>query len=151
MLPGTRTTGTRPTRAADLTGRGTRSTIPDRACAVLYDFREVGEEVPSVNHARIAAEALRFRLATLQDTIVDARRFDVDRAAACAVGCADPDIDAAIRRLGTAWVRAGLDPARMCEPWLADDAELLLATGGSTVIDALDDIVRGVNRQAVFT
>ena len=104
-----------------------------------------------MNHARIAAEALRFRMATLQDTLVDPRRFDIDRAAACAVGCGDPDIDAAIRRLGTAWVRAGLEPERMCEPWRSGDADRLLHCGGTAVIDALDDIVRGVSRQAVFT
>ncbi len=104
-----------------------------------------------MNHARIAAAALEFRLATLHDTLVDSTRFDVDGAAACAVACADPTIDSAIRRLGAAWTRAGLDPARMCEPWRAADARRLLDSGGSAVIDALDDIVRGVNRQAVFT
>ncbi len=104
-----------------------------------------------MNHARIAAAALRFRLTTLQQTIVDPSRFDVERAAMCAVGCGDPEIDAAIRRLGSAWHRAGLDPARMCEPWREADARRLLEAGGAAVIDALDDIVRGVNRQAVFT
>jgi hypothetical protein len=104
-----------------------------------------------VNHARIAAAALRFRHETLQQTLVDPNRFDVERAAACAVGCGDPEIDAAIRRLGTAWCRAGLDPARMCEPWCEPDARRLLATGGAAVIDALDDIVRGVTRQVVVT
>jgi len=104
-----------------------------------------------MNHARIAAAALHFRLATLQDTLVDPTRFDVDGAAACAVACGDPDIDSALRRLGDTWTRAGLDPARMCEPWRAGDARRLLEVGGIAVIDALDDIVRGVNRQAVFT
>ncbi len=104
-----------------------------------------------MNHARIAAAALRFRQETLQQTLVDSRRFDVERAAACAVGCGDPEIDAAIRRLGTAWRRAGLDPVRMCEPWCEADARRLLASGGAAVIDALDDIVRGVTRQVVVT
>lgn len=104
-----------------------------------------------MNHARLAAAALQFRLATLRDTLVDATRFDVDAAAACAVQCGDPDIDGAIRRLGEAWARAGLPAARMCEPWLDDDAQRLLDCGGSAVIDALDDIVHGVIRRAVVT
>lgn len=108
-----------------------------------------------MNHARLAAAALQFRLATLRDTRDDTAgpdpaRFDVEAAAACAVGCGDPDIDSAIRRLGTAWRRAGLPLDRMCEPWCAEDAARLLDAGGSAVIDALDDIVRGVNRRAVF-
>ena len=62
-----------------------------------------------MNHARLAAAALQFRLAMLQgtrDDRSDPARFDVEAAAACAVGCGDPDIDSAIRRLGTAWRRA---------------------------------------------
>ena len=104
-----------------------------------------------MNHARIAAAALQFRLTTLQDTLVGGGRFDVDGAGACAVACGDPDIDSALRRLGAAWIAAGLDPARMCEPWCTADVRRLLAAGGTAVIDALDDIVRGVNHQAVFT
>ena len=104
-----------------------------------------------MNHARIAAAALQFRLATLRDTIVDPTRFDVDGAAACAVACGDPDIDAALRRLGAAWLRAGLPLERICDPWRAADGRRLLDVGGSAVIDALDDIVRGVSRQRVFT
>jgi len=101
-----------------------------------------------MNHAKIAAEALRFRMSTLQHTLVDADRFDVDAAATIAVTCGDPTIDGAMRRLGTAWVRAGLEPERMGQPWSEEDGRRLLARGGTDVIDALDDIVRGVARQA---
>ncbi len=104
-----------------------------------------------MDHARIAAAALQFRLTTLQDTMVDATRFDVERAAACAVTSGDPDIDSALRRLGTAGCRAGLPLERICEPWLAGDGRRLLDTGGTAVIDALDDIVHGLSRRAVFT
>jgi hypothetical protein len=104
-----------------------------------------------VNHAKIAAEALRFRMATLQDPIVDPTRFDIDGAAAFAVTCGDPTVDSAIRRLGTAWVRAGLDPVDICLPWRDADARRLLRSGGPDLIDALDDIVRGISVLAVFT
>lgn len=101
-----------------------------------------------MNHAKIAAEALRFRMSTLQHTLVDADRFDVETAATIAVTCGDPTIDAAMRRLGTAWVRAGLEPERMSQPWTDAEARRLLSFGGTEVIDALDDIVRGVAAQA---
>jgi hypothetical protein len=104
-----------------------------------------------VDHARIAAEALRFRISTLQHALVDPDRFDVDGAAAFAVTCCDPVVDGAIRRLGTAWVRAGLEPTRMSEPWRASDGRRLLEYGGTQIIDALDDIVRAISAQAVFT
>jgi hypothetical protein len=104
-----------------------------------------------VNHASIAAEAIRFRIATLQDPLVDPDRFDLHGAAALAVACGDPAIDSALRRLGAAWRRAGNDPADLCEPWRAADARRLLTTGGHDLIDALDDIVRGARAQAVFT
>jgi hypothetical protein len=107
--------------------------------------------VTPVNHARIAAAALRFRLTTLQHTLVDPTRFDVESAAASAVSCGDPEVDRAIRQLGDAWMRAGLDPARMCEPWRACDVDRLLDVGGIGVIDALDEIVRGASHRAVFT
>jgi hypothetical protein len=109
------------------------------------------EGVTRLNHAKIAAEALRFRLRTLPSTLVDLDRFDLDGAADFAVACGDPAIDAAMRRLGTAWRRAGLEPQRMSQPWRDADAERLLAVGGTEVIDALDDIARGVSAQAVFT
>ena len=104
-----------------------------------------------MNHAKIAAEALRFRMRTLQHPLVDPDRFDIEAAATLAVTCGDPMIDSAMRQLGTAWQRAGLDPRDIVEPWHDADATRLLDTCGSSVIDALDDIVRGVSKQAVFT
>jgi hypothetical protein len=104
-----------------------------------------------VNHARIAAEALRFRMRTLPGTLVDPDRFDLDGAADFAVACGDPTIDSAMRRLGTAWRQAGLDPEQMAQPWRDDDARQLLSSGGLEVIDALDDIARGISSQAAFT
>jgi hypothetical protein len=104
-----------------------------------------------VNHAKIAAEALRFRMSTLPRTLVDPDRLDVEGAAAVAVTCGDPVIDGAMRRLGAAWRRAGLDPERMGQPWRDVDARTLLSVGGPEVIDALDDIVRGASAQGAFS
>ena len=95
-----------------------------------------------MNHAKLATEALRFRLAMLPDSTYDAG--GLDRTAAFAVSCGDPLIDSAIRRLGEAWLRAGLPLERICEPWTGAEARRLLAAGGPQVIDALDDIMRGV-------
>jgi hypothetical protein len=39
----------------------------------------------------------------------------------------------------------------MCEPWREGDGRRLLAFGGSGIIDALDDIVRGISAQAAFS
>jgi hypothetical protein len=87
---------------------------------------------------------------TLPDSLVD-ERFDVDSAANFAVSCADPAIDAAMRRLGTAWRRAGLEPEQMGQPWRDDHARRLLSAGGTEVIDALDDIVRGISSHSLST
>ena len=104
-----------------------------------------------MNHAKLTREALRFRLQSVNEPLFDPDAFDVDAAAAFAVSCGDTDIDSALRRLGTAWREAGLDPDRICEPWRPDDVRRLLRARGSVVIDALDDILRSINRQAVFS
>jgi hypothetical protein len=39
----------------------------------------------------------------------------------------------------------------MAQPWRDDDARRLLASGGIEVIDALDDIARGISPQAAFS
>jgi hypothetical protein len=103
-----------------------------------------------VNHTRLAREALRFRLSSVHSAL-DPARFDLDGAAAFAVSCGDPVVDSAIRRVGTAWLRAGLDPESIVEPWTEEDGNRLLEHGGFAVIDALDDIVRTIKTYAVFT
>ena len=69
-----------------------------------------------MNHTLLAREALRFRLASVHRAL-DPSRFDLDGAAAFAVSCGDPVVDSAIRRVGTAWLRAGLDPESIIAPW----------------------------------
>lgn len=103
-----------------------------------------------VNHASLAREALRFRLSSVHRAL-DPNRFDLDGAAAFAVSCGDPVVDSAIRRVGTAWLRAGLRPDSIVEPWSEADGNRLLECGGFDVIDALDDIVRTIKTYAVFT
>lgn len=103
-----------------------------------------------MNHASLAREALRFRLSSVHRAL-DPTRFDLDGAAAFAVSCGDPVVDTAIRRVGTAWLRAGLEPESIVEPWSEADGNRLLEYGGFDVIDALDDIVRTIKTYAVFT
>ena len=103
-----------------------------------------------MNHTLLAREALRFRLASVHRAL-DPSRFDLDGAAAFAVSCGDPVVDSAIRRVGTAWLRAGLDPESIVAPWTESNGNRLLEYGGFDVIDALDDIVRTIKTYAVFT
>lgn len=103
-----------------------------------------------LNHTSLAREALRFRLASVHG-VIDPNRFDIDAAAAFALSLGDPVVDAAIRRIGTAWLGAGLPPERICQPWQPDDVERLLDHAALCVIDALDDIVATINAHAVFT
>lgn len=98
-----------------------------------------------MNHIRIAAQALRYRMATIDDSYT-AGRFDPEHIAVLAVECGDPTIDSAIRRLGTAWVGAGIDPALIVEPWAGPRVDALFADD-PTLLDALDDIVKTVHRR----
>lgn len=103
-----------------------------------------------MNHTALAREALRFRLASVCGP-ADPDRFDLEGAASFAVSCGDPVVDSAIRRIGTAWLRAGLEADAIAAPWSATAAKRLLDAGGFDVIDALDDIVRTIKTYAVFT
>ena len=107
-------------------------------------------ELLVVNHTLLAREALRFRLASVHRAL-DPSRFDLDGAASFAVSCGDPVVDSAIRRVGTAWLRAGLDPESIVTPWTEANGNRLLEYGGFDLIDALDDIVRTIKTYAVFT
>ena len=97
-----------------------------------------------MNHIRIAAQALRYRMATISDSY-SASRFDPEAVATLAVECGDPTIDSAIRRLGAAWLRAGIDPAEIVEPWYGPRVDAMFADDPS-LLDALDDIIKTVHR-----
>lgn len=98
-----------------------------------------------MNHTRITAEALRYRLNLVRGPLVDDAEWDLERMAGRSVAAADPQVDAAIRRIATAWVRAGLRPEALCEPWEGIEVDALFH-GAPDLVDALDDIVRVATR-----
>ena len=100
--------------------------------------------VTVVNHTRIAQRALQYRNEMVADSYT-AGRFNPAAVAQVAVECGDPVIDSAIRRIGTAWTRGGLDPQTMTEPWAGDAVDQLFQSD-PTLLDAIDDIIRTVHR-----
>lgn len=78
-----------------------------------------------MNHARIAAEALRYRLDLLEIPPASRAEFDLDAMAGATVAAADQTVDGALRRIATAWVRAGLDPEKLCERWASPETRAL--------------------------
>jgi hypothetical protein len=98
-----------------------------------------------MNHAEITAEALRYRLATVRGPVVDDRAWDLDAMAAASVASAEPEVDSAIRRIATAWVRSGFDPDDLARPWTDPRIEQLFSEQPD-LVDALDDIVRVATR-----
>ena len=97
-----------------------------------------------MNHALIAEHALHYRNAMVVDSYT-AGRFNPGSVAALAVECGDSTIDTAIRRIGTAWTRGGLDPQRLDKPWSGADVDQLF-TADPSLLDAIDDIIRTVHR-----
>ena len=98
-----------------------------------------------MNHTRIAAEAMRYRLYLVRGPLVADDDWDLDQMASQSVTAADPRVDGAIRRLATAWTRNGLAPEALCEPWCGTDVDHLFATHPE-LIDAIDDILRVATR-----
>ena len=98
-----------------------------------------------VNHARIAAEALRYRLDLVRGPLVNLTDWDIETMAGMSVAAADPNVDGAIRRIATAWVRAGLPEEGLCKPWACPEAQALFEANPH-LVDALDDIVRVATR-----
>lgn len=98
-----------------------------------------------MNHTRIAAEALRYRLNLVRGPLVGDRDCDIEQMADHSVTAADPTVDSAIRQIATAWTRAGLEATRLAEPWTAPEVDRLFASRPD-LVDALDDIVRVATR-----
>ena len=100
-----------------------------------------------MNHARIAAEALRFRLGTLSDTSAGGTTMvDTSEAGEILAACGDPGVDSALRMLGDTWRAAGLEPTTIDRPWTAGDTARLRTVGGVKLLDTHDQLVTGVSR-----
>lgn len=100
---------------------------------------------PPVNHAMIAAEALRYRLKLVKSPLVQSDEWKVEELAVASVTAADPEVDGAIRRIAESWVKAGLEPTDLCVPWSGPLVDQLFEKRPD-LVDALDDILRGANR-----
>ena len=97
-----------------------------------------------MNHTRIAAEAIRFRISTIRRPLVSSETIDVDAIAVAAVTAASPEVDSALRVIATAWQRAGFDPEKLIEPWRGEQAEYFRSR--PELIDLIDVIVQGASR-----
>lgn len=98
-----------------------------------------------MNHSRIAAEALRYRLNLVRVPLVAHGDHELEAMANRCVTAADPAVDSAIRRIATAWTRAGLDAAALGRRW--DDPRIdRLFHDRPELVDALDDLVRTASR-----
>lgn len=103
-----------------------------------------------MNHARIATEALRFRLGTFSAPTDSAPGLDPADVGTLLVTCGDPGVDHALRMVGETWSLAGLSPEQIDHPWSAGDAARLRSVGGTRLLDALDELVTGVSRCRVI-
>ena len=104
-----------------------------------------------MNHARIASEALRFRLGTFSTPIGGSPALDPEEAGAILVACGDPGVDHALRMVGQTWQQAGLIPETIEQPWSAGDAARMRSVGGAALLDALDDLVSGISRCRILS
>ncbi len=98
-----------------------------------------------MNHAMIAAEALRYRLKLIKSPLVQDDEWNVEELAVASVTAADPQVDGALRRIAESWVKAGLEPTSLCVPWSGPTVDELFENHPD-LIDALDDILWGANR-----
>lgn len=71
--------------------------------------------------------------------------LDLHAMAGATVAAAEPAVDGAIRRIATAWVRAGLSAEGLCRRWECPEARALF-DANPDLIDALDDIMRVATR-----
>lgn len=91
-----------------------------------------------MNHAQIATEAIRFRISTIRRPLMDAETLDVEAMGTAAVSAGRPEVDAALRKVATAWRQAGLDSDSLARPWGPEVAEEF--RNRSDIIDAIDVI-----------
>ncbi len=94
-----------------------------------------------MNHTRIAAEAIRFRISTIRRPLVNSETVDVEAMASAAITSATPEVDHALRIVATAWQRAGFEPEDLVQPWRGEQADYF--RNRPDLIDAIDVLVRG--------
>ena len=94
-----------------------------------------------MNHTRIAAEAIRFRITTIRRPLVDSETLDVDAMAAASVAAGIAEVDASLRQIATAWRQAGFDVDALGQPWTDEAADFFRSR--PDLIDAIDLIVTG--------
>lgn len=99
-----------------------------------------------MNHARIAAEALRYRLMTLGIDESSPSVIDASAAATRAITCGDFEIDSALRQIASAWVAAGLAVESLDQPWVGPEIDALFQAKPH-LVDALDALVQRVALQ----
>ena len=109
---------------------------------LLFTIKPGIEHLP-MNHTRIAAEAIRFRISTIRRPLVNSGAVDVDAMAAAAITAATPEVAQALRLVANAWQRAGFEPEDLVQPWKAEQADYFRSR--PDLIDAIDVIVRGAN------
>jgi len=100
---------------------------------------------PTVNHTRIAAQAIRYRLDLVRNPMLDPNPTQIEQMAGATVAAAEPSVDSAIRRIATAWIHAGIEPELLCQRWSRPAVDHLFHAN-PCLIDALDDIVRVATR-----
>ena len=93
-----------------------------------------------MNHAQVAAQALRYRFCSIHGRAPDPNAYDVDAAASRAVTCGDPVVDSAIRRLVSALSAAGVEPSSLIEPWERPEVTAVF-TARPELLDLVDEIV----------
>jgi len=98
-----------------------------------------------MNHTRIAAQAIRYRLDLVRNSMLDPDPDEIELMAGATVAAAEPSVDSAIRRIATAWLEAGIEPELLCQRWRRPAVDRLFHAN-PCLIDALDDIMRVATR-----
>ena len=99
-----------------------------------------------MNHAMIAAQALRFRYRSIHGGSADCSGLDLESWANRAVACADPEIDSAIRQLVSTLVVAGVDADRLVDSWDCPEVAPHFRTRPE-LLDLVDTIARQLTLQ----
>ena len=99
-----------------------------------------------MNHSRITAEAIRFRLSTFRHPAAGGRPINVEQMAAAALNSGAPEVATALRRIAIAWRDAGMNVEDMASPWNASVAQLF--GNRPDLVDALDDILVSATQPA---